>query len=119
MSRRIGIPFDSIENAHEYIRLLAEAVAEAKRDIDDQINLATHQMSERRVEALRVVEYNLGRLQRHLSASSRTLSDLRSLRRILHGERTTANGMNHHQVARAAPLTTTTSPSEPPRVGED
>jgi hypothetical protein len=82
MSDRIETPFDSIENAHQYIRLLAEAVAEEKRGIDDDIIQATDRMLYRRLQALRLAEYNLGRLQRYLSASSRTLNDLRSLRRL-------------------------------------
>ena len=66
MSRRVETPFDSIENSQQYIRLLAETVAEAKRDIDGEIVLSTLRMSERRVQALRVVEYNLEKLQRYL-----------------------------------------------------
>ena len=119
MSDRIETPFDSIENAHLYIRLLAEAVAEAKRDIDDDIIQATDRMLHRRLQALRVVEYNLERLQRYLSASSRALNDLRSLRRLLLEERQAAKGTKPQQVANAAPLTTTTSASVQLRVGED
>ena len=110
MRHQIETPFDSIENAQQYIRLLAEAVAEAKRDIDDEIMRATDQTSQRSVQALRLVEYNLEKLQRHLSASGRTLSDLRSLRRLLHQERTTANGTERHKVARTRSLTTTSAP---------
>ena len=117
MSRRIETPFDSIENAQQYIRLLAEAVAEAKCDIDDEIILATERMSHRRVEALRVAEYNLEKLQRYLSASRRTLNGLRSLRRLLHEERPATHGTESVQVASTAPLPTPTAVSEPPRVG--
>lgn len=115
MSRRIETPFDSIENAQQYIGLLAEAVEEAKRDIDDEIILATGRMSHRRVEALRVAEYNLEKLQRYLSASRRTLNGLRSLRRLLHEERPATNGTENLKVAKTAPLTITTAVSEPPR----
>ncbi len=118
MSDRIETPFDSIENAHQYIRLLAEAVAEAKRDIDDEIILATQRTSHSRVRVLRVVEYNLEKLQRYLSVSVRTLNDLRSLRRLIHEERTATKGADHHQVAKTAPVTTTISASEPLRAGE-
>jgi hypothetical protein len=91
MSRRIERPFDSIENAQQYIRLLGETIAEAMGDIDDEIILATQQMSDRRVQTLRVVQYNLEKLQRSLSASGRTLNDLRSLRRLLLEERPVTN----------------------------
>ena len=63
MSSRIERPFDSIENAQQYIRLLGETIAEAMGDIDDEIILATQQMSDRRVQTLRVVQYNLEKLQ--------------------------------------------------------
>lgn len=109
MNRPIETPFDSIENARQYIGLLAEAVAEAQRDIDDEIILSTG----RRVQALRVVEYNLEKLQRYLSASRRTLNDLRSLRRLLHEEKPATNGTENHQVVRTAPLITTTADSDP------
>jgi hypothetical protein len=91
MSSRIERPFDSIENAQQYIRLLGETTAEAMGDIDDEIILATQRMSDRRVQALRVVQYNLEKLQRYLSASGRTLNDLRSLRRLLLEERPVTN----------------------------
>jgi hypothetical protein len=118
MSNRIETPFESIENAQQYIRLLVEAVKEAKRDIDDEISLATLQMSHRRVEALCVVEYNLGKLERSLSASGRTLSDLRSLRRLLHDERAATKGSEHQQASRTVPLPTTASTSKRVRAGK-
>ncbi len=119
MSRRIETPFGSIENAQQYIRLLVAAVAEAKRDVDDDIIQATDRMLDRRVQALRLVEYNLEKLHRYLSASSHTLNDLRSLRRLLLEERPATNGTKPHQVAGTSPLTITTSASEPLRVGQD
>jgi hypothetical protein len=90
MSRRVETPFDSIENAQQYIKLLIETVAETKRDIDDQVTTATDQMSDRRVQALRMVQFNLEKLERYLSGSSRTLNDLRTLRRLLLEERQAA-----------------------------
>jgi hypothetical protein len=80
-------PFDSIENAQQYIRLLVETVAEAQQDIDRDIQSALEQTSDRRLDALRIVHFKLEKLQRHLSASGRTLNDLRSLRRLLLEER--------------------------------
>src|SRR5437016_4633603 len=87
MSHQVEASFDTIQSAHDYITLLSEAATEAKRDIDDELALATSRMLDRRVQALRVVAYNLEKLQRHLSASGRTLNDLRSLRRLLFEER--------------------------------
>ena len=101
MSDRNETPFDSIENAHHYIRLLLETVAEAKRDIDDEIIQAADRMLNRRLQALQLVEYNLEKLQRSLSASSRTLNDLRSLRRLLLEEREAATVTKPQPVAGA------------------
>jgi hypothetical protein len=90
MSSRVETPFDSIENAQQYIKLLVETVSEAKREIDDQMTAATDQMSHRRLQALQMVQLNLEKLERHLTLSSRTLNDLRTLRRLLLEERASA-----------------------------
>lgn len=87
MTTRFETPFDSIENAQQYIRLLIEAVEEARGEINDDLETATNQNLERRVEALRIVHYKLEKLKQHLGASSRALNDLRSLRRLLLEER--------------------------------
>jgi hypothetical protein len=81
------IPFDSIENAQEYIRLLIEAVREAKQETKSNIADASQSEVNRRVDALRLVQHKLDRLEQHLTVSSRVLNDLRSLRRLLLEER--------------------------------
>jgi hypothetical protein len=90
MDPQTETPFDSIENAQQYIKLLVETVAEAKRDIDDQMTAAADQMSHRRLQALRLVQFNLEKLERYLTISSRSLNDLRTLRRLLLEERQAA-----------------------------
>jgi hypothetical protein len=88
MSAKKKTPFDSIESAHEYVSMLVEALEEADRSIKDDIDAATRTHGlERRVQALGVVEYKLTRLREHLHASRRILNDLRTLRRLLLGER--------------------------------
>lgn len=99
MSRQVETPFDSIENAQQYIKLLVETVAEAKREIDDQVTVAADQMSHRRLQALRMVQLNLEKLERHLTLSSRTLNDLRTLRRLLLEERQAAEITSPESVA--------------------
>jgi formiminotetrahydrofolate cyclodeaminase len=75
-------PFDSVENAQAYIQLLIETLIEAKKEVaDDAAAAATR--SERRLEALRLVEYKLHRLEHHLRISGHMLNDLRRLRRLL------------------------------------
>ena len=78
-------PFDSIENAHQYVRLLVEAILEAQREIEADLTAAAR--SERRLQALRIVQFKLDKLEQHLKTSSRLLNDLRTLRRLLLEER--------------------------------
>jgi hypothetical protein len=77
----VQTPFDSVENAQAYIQLLIETLVEAKKEVADDAAAGTR--SERRLEALRLVEYKLHRLEHHLRISGRMLNDLRRLRRLL------------------------------------
>lgn len=84
-------PFDNIENSHHYVSLLAEAIDKAAREIQEEIAISkTEENSDRRTEALQIVAYNLAKLSTHMTTSRRILNDLRSLRRLLAGERKSA-----------------------------
>ena len=87
MSYQPETPFDDIEGSHEYVRLLAEAVDEARRDVEAEIATAEQDHADRRKEALLLVSYNLAKLNLHITGSRRILNDLRSLRRLLLAER--------------------------------
>jgi uncharacterized membrane protein YccC len=87
MNAALQTPFDSVENAHDYVRLLGEAIAEAKSEIEADLAEAAQAKSERRVQALQIVQFKLDKLEQHLKTSSRLLNDLRSLRRLLLDER--------------------------------
>jgi hypothetical protein len=80
-------PFDSIEGSHEYVSLLAEAIEEARKDVDADISISLAEAAERRTEALQLVNYNLAKLSLHITTSRRILNDLRTLRRLLLAER--------------------------------
>jgi formiminotetrahydrofolate cyclodeaminase len=80
-------PFDTVENAHQYVRLLVEAIAEAKGEIAADLGVAAVSIPERRVQALQIVQFKLDKLEQHLQTSSRLLNDLRTLRRLLLEER--------------------------------
>jgi hypothetical protein len=80
-------PFDSIEGSHEYVALLAEAIDEARREVEAEIADAERDIAERRKEALLLVSYNLAKLNLHITSSRRILNDLRTLRRLLLAER--------------------------------
>src|ERR1019366_379622 len=87
MSQKAETPFDNIEGSHEYVRMLAEAVNEARRDVEEEIAAAEHDRADRRKEGLLLVSYNLAKLNLHITSSRRILNDLRSLRRLLLAER--------------------------------
>ena len=80
-------PFDSIEGSQEYVALLAEAIEEARQDVDSDIEVAITEGAERRRAALQLVSYNLAKLTLHITTSRRILNDLRTLRRLLLAER--------------------------------
>jgi flagellar biosynthesis chaperone FliJ len=80
-------PFDSVENAQQYIRLLVEAIAEAKSDIASDLDAAKNTNSDRRLQAMQIIQFKLDKLEQHLKTSSRLLNDLRTLRRLLFDER--------------------------------
>ena len=87
MESPLQTPFDSVENAHQYVRLLVEAITEAKSEIAADLGAAAQAKSERRVQALQIVQFKLDKLEQHLQSSSRLLNDLRTLRRLLLDER--------------------------------
>ncbi len=87
MNSPLQTPFDSVENAHQYVRLLVEAITEAKTEIAADLGAAAQAKSERRVQALQIVQFKLDKLEQHLKTSSRLLNDLRTLRRLLLDER--------------------------------
>ncbi len=80
-------PFDSIESAQQFVELLCEAIEEARREVDEEIARITGSGEERRKQALQLVAYNLAKLATHMGTSRRILNDLRTLRRLLLGER--------------------------------
>ncbi len=98
MSHEAETPFDTIEGSHEYVRMLAEAVNEARRDVEEEIAEAEHDRADRRKEALLLVSYNLAKLNLHITSSRRILNDLRSLRRLLLAERGLATAEDETEV---------------------
>lgn len=76
-------PFESIESAHEFLKLLVETVNDARRDVELDLQSGANDKLSRRVEALRLVAYKLEKLEHHVKTSGRLLNDLRMLRRVL------------------------------------
>ena len=80
-------PFDSIESAYKYVSLLTAQIDGVKAALAEDVEDAGRVTAVRRLDALRLVEYNSAQLKHHLSASRRILNDLRALRRLLLSER--------------------------------
>jgi hypothetical protein len=80
-------PFETIEGAQEYLKLLHAAVLEARQDIEGDVRTQVAVEPRRRLEALRLVLYKLEQLEKHVKTSHRLLNDLRTLRRLLLEER--------------------------------
>jgi hypothetical protein len=79
--------FDSIESAQRFVALLHAQVEEVRSSLCADFDRATAAGETRQLDALRLVDYKLHQLDRHLQSSSRLLNDLRALRRLLSGER--------------------------------
>jgi hypothetical protein len=90
MSAAVENPFDSIESAHDFVTLLEATIGDAKRDLAADIDRETAQNESRRLEALRLALYKLEKLEMHMHRSRHVLNDLRTLRRLLFHERTSA-----------------------------
>ena len=80
-------PFETIESAHHFLTLLSEAVTDARREVESDLQRESEPDVARRVDALRLAVYNLEKLETHVNRSSRILNDLRTLRRLLFEER--------------------------------
>jgi hypothetical protein len=87
VSDRSETPFDSIEGSYDYVTLLAEAIDEARREVEADITIAVEDRADRRKQALQLVAYNLAKLELHITTGRRILNDLRTLRRLLLAER--------------------------------
>ena len=81
--------FETLESAHDFVALLAETVAEAKQELEGDVEREL--TASRRRDALRIALYNLSKLEQHVNRSRRILNDLRTLRRLLFEERSTAS----------------------------
>ena len=80
-------PFDSIEDSLEYIGLLRDAIETSKKSVEAQALAAQAEGAARRLEAIQLVAYKLDRLAWHIDSTRRILNDLRTLKRLLLGER--------------------------------
>ena len=116
MNHASGSPFESIESAHDFISLFSDSVAEAKREIETDMQRELTANAPRRLVALQLAAYNLEKLELHLNKSRRILNDLRSLRRLLFEERAATHPPASAKPAqKAAPEAPVRKPELPPR----
>ncbi len=87
MSYRPETPFDNIESAEQFVKLLAEAIEQSKRDVDADIARSNGKRSGRSKKALQLISSNLGKLNQHMANSRRILNHLKTLRQLLLQER--------------------------------
>lgn len=86
-------PFDTIESAQEYVKLLAEAVSESKKELESDVAKELKADVPRRLQVLRLALYDLEKLQSHMSTTNRLLDELRSLHPLVAGK---GNGSHTH-----------------------
>jgi hypothetical protein len=87
VNKDFTVQFATIESALEYLGLLTMALLESREAVEADIRAQTPSASPQRLEALKLIDYNLEKLTVHLERSHRILNDLRTLRRLLHEER--------------------------------
>lgn len=80
-------PFDSIESAHDFMNVLAEAVLDAARDLYGEQQAALREGRQRRAQAIELAIFKLKLLNCHVHKSRRILNDLRMIRRLMFDER--------------------------------
>lgn len=90
MSYEIEEPFDSIESAQEFMKILAETVLETMKDLKREQQLAERDGLDRRARAIGLAQFKLKVLGCYVHKSRRALNDLRTIRRLILSERLTA-----------------------------
>jgi hypothetical protein len=84
---KLDRPFSSIESSIEFMQALAETILEARKELDQEYQLAVSEGQERRARGIALALFKLKTLNRHVYRSRRELNDLRMLRRLILNER--------------------------------
>lgn len=83
-------PFDSIESAEDFMKVLASAVMDVARELERERVTAGQDGEHRRLRALDLASYKVKLLGCHVHKSRRLLHDLGKIRRLLAEEPRTA-----------------------------
>ena len=65
------MPFETVESAHDYVRMLREQVPSVETEVVEGIGVAVGERATRRVDALRLVDDKLRQLDQHLGGPTR------------------------------------------------
>src|ERR1051325_10259189 len=88
MNSQVQNPFETVEGAQDFLRLLSTAISDAKLDLQSDVQRMGSSELSRRKDAIQITAYSLEKLEGHVKQSNRILNDLRTLRRLLFEERT-------------------------------
>jgi hypothetical protein len=94
--------FETLESAQDFVALLAKTVAETKRDLESDLQRESASNVSRRLDALRIALYGLGKLELHVNRTRRILNDLRTLRRLLFEERGSSSATQYATAPQAS-----------------
>ena len=84
---KLDQPFSSIESAIEFMRVLADAILDAQKELNQAHKLAVIEGKDRRARGISLALFKLKTLNSNVYRSRRALNDLRMLRRLIADER--------------------------------
>src|SRR5678809_1570932 len=87
MNSQVQNPFETIESAQKFLRLLSTAISDAKQEVESDVQRTESSEHPRRKDAIQIAAYSLQKLEGHVKQSNRILNDLRTLLRLLFEER--------------------------------
>ena len=80
-------PFDSIESAHEYMKVLHAIALDAMAELQQDRDAAVAEGADRRAQAIELAIFKVKQLSCYTFKSRRMLNDLRTIRRLILSER--------------------------------
>jgi len=82
-----GRCFDSIESAQDFMKVLADTILDAMKDLDGDRHAAAQDGEPRRAQAIELAIFKLKTLSCHIHKSRIVLNNLRTVRRLILNER--------------------------------
>ena len=79
--------FDSIESAQDFMKVLADTILDAVKELNADQQAAAQQGEPRRAQAIELAIFKLKTLNTHILKSRILLNDLRTVRRLILNER--------------------------------